>query len=137
MGVIARMVTVTSSGLVQSCFKEWCKYAQEVKESDKMQELLDEKMSKLGLFADKNSGAAMKAASRLAMIMDNGSLLIAITSWKKLAKIDRVARYAKDKNHKKRQQLMGVKDLFKGFAKDLEGGLKDGTPRVDAPPKGP
>merc|ERR1712066_517079 len=63
--VIQRMVAATGSGLVQSCFKEWAKHTAEEKAGERMQEMLDERMGKLGLSAGKNKGAAMKAASRL------------------------------------------------------------------------
>merc|ERR1712187_478041 len=131
--VIQRMVTAMGSGLVQSCFKEWAKHTAEEKAGERMQEMLDERMGKLGLFAGKNKGAAMKAASRLAQLMDDGALLVTITGWKKIAKVDRVARYARAKNHEKRKKLVGVRDDFNGFANELDGVLKAGTPRTEVP----
>jgi len=42
----------------------------------------------------------------------------------------------KEKNEKRKQQLNGVKGLFKNFAAELETGLKQGTPRVEVKKKG-
>lgn len=51
--------------------------------------------------------------------------------WKREAKIEGMRRSGQNKDGKRKEQLAGVKDLFKNFASDLDAGLKAGTPRVE------
>merc|ERR1719287_436183 len=93
---------------------------------------------KFGSFAQRNKGAAGSAMDRAAAAAEASTQIVIFWYWKREAKVERMRRYAKDKNLKKKQQLVGVKGLFKNFANELEAGLKEGTPRVEAgapPPK--
>lgn len=69
------------------------------------------------------------------MLTDESTYIVMFWWWKREVKVERMRRYARDKNSKKRQQLIGVKSLFKNFATELESGLKDGTPRVEVASK--
>jgi len=129
--VIDNMAAMTDSGLVQNCFKSWKAHSEEEKAGDKLQDELDERLKKLSMFSDRNSGAAMNVSQRLALVMDGGAIIATFAVWKKEARIDRMRRYGREKNRKKKEQLAGVKGLFKTFAGELELGLKDGTPRVE------
>mmetsp|Transcript_130367 Transcript_130367/g.225384 ORF Transcript_130367/g.225384 Transcript_130367/m.225384 type:complete len:93 (-) Transcript_130367:219-497(-) len=68
---------------------------------------------------------------RSAYLNELGTYIVVFMYWKKDTKVERMRRWAKEKNDKKKKQLIGVKGLFKNFATELEQGLKDGTPRVD------
>jgi len=133
--VIRRLCDSTAAGLITGVFQEWVKWTADEKDEHKKQEEIEERMAKLGLFGTKNKGSAMKACDRLATIMEVGCLLVTVHTWKKWAKLERIRRYGSEKNSKKKAQLKGVKDLFRGFAQELEGGLKDGTPRIEPAPK--
>merc|ERR1712070_662327 len=74
----------------------------------------------------------MGAMDRSAVAADMSTMIVIFWYWKRETKVQRMKRYAQDKNNKKKQQLIGVKGLFKNFANELEAGLKEGTPRVSA-----
>merc|ERR1712138_383624 len=69
---------------------------------------------------------------RSAAATEMSVLIVIFWYWKREVRVQCMKRYAQDKNNKKKQQLIGVKGLFKNFANELEAGLKDGTPRVEA-----
>merc|ERR1711959_260411 len=130
--VLNRMSAGTESGLVQSCFKAWVEVFTEMKKAMEMEHLLSQQGAKFGSFASRNKASAGSAMDRAAAATDNSTLIVIFWYWKRETKVELMRRYAKDKNMKKRQQLVGVKGLFKNFANELEAGLKDGTPRVGA-----
>jgi len=133
--VLGRMSAATDSGLVQACFKGWVEFFTEQKKAYEMEHLLNQNASKFGSFAAKNKASAGSAMDRAAAATDNSTLIVIFWYWKRETKVERMKRYARDKNQKKKQQLIGVKGLFKNFANELEAGLKDGTPRVGDAPK--
>merc|ERR1719353_252961 len=98
-----------------------------------MEALLSGAGGKFGSFNDKNKKGAMSLTERAALAQDIGSMLVIFWYWKKELKVETMRRYAREKNNKKKQQLVGVKGLFKNFANELEAGLKEGTPRNENP----
>merc|ERR1719174_2161549 len=88
--------------------------------------------AKFGTFAGRNKASAKGAMDRSAAAAEDSPLIVIFWYWKRETRVQRMKRYAQDKNNKKKQQLIGVKGLFKNFANELEAGLKDGTPRVEA-----
>jgi len=135
--VLMRMVGSTDTGLITQCFQAWTTHAKEVAEAEKLQAQLDEKMNKLTGFAARNTQNAMQAANRLAQSMADCVILSAFVAWKRDCKVETMKRYGKEQNEKRKTQLKGVKGLFKNFASELDAGLREGTPRVDAPAKPP
>merc|ERR1712050_457610 len=83
----------------------------------------------------RNGKSAKSCMDRAAEATELGAMLVVFSLWKREAKVERMRRYARDKNVKKKNQLLGVKGLFKNFANELEAGLKEGTPRVDVKKK--
>lgn len=135
--VLMRMVGSTDTGLITQCFQAWTTHAKEVAEAEKLQEQLDEKMNKLTGFAARNTQNAMGAANRLAQSMNDSAVLGIFIAWKRDCKVETMKRYGKEQNEKRKTQLKGVKGLFKNFASELDAGLQEGTPRVEAPAKPP
>merc|ERR1712100_683467 len=66
---------------------------------------------------------------RMVMCGDEGLCLAIFLYWKRESKVEGIKRIAREKNAKKKPQLLGVKNLFKNFASELDAGLKEGTPR--------
>lgn len=130
-GVLQRMTSQSNSGLVGGAFKEWAKYVIEDKESRQLEERLGNSVNRLGAFAQRNSGAAMQEMQRAAIVLEGGSLLITFSGWKREAKVERMKKLGREKTKKKKDQLLGVKGLFKNFASELETGLKETTPRPE------
>merc|ERR1711959_337452 len=128
MGVLNRMSAGSDSALVQQCFKGWVEMYMEVKKANELQDMLDKAGGKFGSFNERNKAGAKNATERAALLQDEQVYLIIMLYWKRHVKCERMRAYAKERNNKKKQQLLGVKGLFKNFANELESGLKQGTP---------
>merc|ERR1719375_3061828 len=132
--VLNRMSAGTESGLIATVFQEWKKAFEEQKQAYEMEALLAANGAKFGSFGSRNKSSAKSCMDRAAEAADMSTYIVIFWYWKREARVERMRRYAKDKNLKKKQQLVGVKGLFKNFANELEAGLKEGTPRVDPLP---
>jgi len=131
-GVLNRMSSATDSGLIQSCFTGWVEVYTEQKKANELEDLIANSQGKFASFNQRNKAGAKGAMDRSAAAAEDSTLIAIFWYWKRETKVARMKRYAQDKNNKKKQQLIGVKGLFKNFANELEAGLKDGTPRVEA-----
>jgi hypothetical protein len=131
-GVLSRMSQATDSGLVQQVFAGWVEVFEEYKRHVEMKEKLNANTSKFATFSNRNKASAKSGMSRTAELQDAGSLTVIFKLWLKEVKVERMRRWAKEKNVKKKNQLLGVKGLFRNFANELEAGLKEGTPRVES-----
>merc|ERR1711966_508128 len=116
--VLSRMSSATESGLVQGCFKAWVEVFEEIKKANEMEDLMMQNAGKFKTFGARNKASA-----------EESTCIVIFWYWKRETRVQRMKRYAQDKNNKKKQQLIGVKGLFKNFANELEAGLTDGTPR--------
>merc|ERR1712032_350645 len=134
--VLSRMSSSSESGLMKTVFTSWVEVFLEQKKSNELQDILNGQNSKFKEFGSRNKTSAGSAGGRAACVAEFGCLIVSFNYWKREVKVEAMRRYAKEKNNKKKQQLVGVKGLFKNFATDLERDLKDGTPRVDALPVG-
>jgi len=121
----------TDSGLVQSCMKGWIDVFLEQKKAMEMEDIINNAGAKFSSFNGRNKASAGSAMDRAAQATEDSTTIVIFWYWKREVKVERMRRFARDKNTKKKQQLIGVKGLFKNFANELEAGLKDGTPRVD------
>jgi len=131
MSVLNKMSAATDSGLIQSVFHEWKEIYEDEKRQAEMEEAMGEKAGKLGNFASRNKGTAMHEMNRMIAVAEAGLQLAVFHFWKRDTKVERMRRYGREKNKKRKDQLVGVKGLFKNFASELENGLKEGTPRID------
>merc|ERR1719408_1210352 len=96
-----------------------------------MEDLINNSGARFSTFNTRNKASAGSAMDRAAAAAEDSTYIVIFWYWKREVKVERMRRYARDKNSKKKQQLVGVKGLFKNFANELEAGLKDGTPRVE------
>merc|ERR1711967_171824 len=101
------------------------------KKAAEMQELMESNAGKFSSFTGRNKGSAKSAMQRAAEAQDIAVQLVIYMYWKKEALVQRMRRYGKEKNTKRKEQLQGVKGLFKNFANELDGSLKAGTPRIE------
>mmetsp|Transcript_43962 Transcript_43962/g.140898 ORF Transcript_43962/g.140898 Transcript_43962/m.140898 type:complete len:593 (+) Transcript_43962:143-1921(+) len=109
-------------------FKEQCK-------NDKMegtaQKAMAQKSSMMKGFNTKAKMGSMSAGERIAKLQEEQTLIFIFSHWKMQTKVERTIRLGREKNEKRKKELMGVKGLFKDFACELETNLSKGTPRVD------
>lgn len=129
--VLNRMSSATESGLVQACFAGWKEEFETQKKALEYEDMINSGSGRFSSFSKRNKASAGGAMDRAAEAAELATTIIMFAYWKRETKVTRMKQYAKEKNHKKKQQLVGVKGLFRNFANELETGLKDGTPRVD------
>merc|ERR1711988_623286 len=119
----------------QMCLKAWIDWVDENKKSREMQEKLQESQDRFSSLTGRK-GSRKSAMQRAAKAQDISIQLVIYMYWKKEALVQRMRRYGKEKNTKRKEQLQGVKGLFKNFANELDGSLKAGTPRLEPKRKG-
>eukprot|EP00747_Dinoflagellata_sp_TGD_P139605 gnl/TRDRNA2_/TRDRNA2_175914_c1_seq3.p1 gnl/TRDRNA2_/TRDRNA2_175914_c1~~gnl/TRDRNA2_/TRDRNA2_175914_c1_seq3.p1 ORF type:complete len:473 (-),score=162.43 gnl/TRDRNA2_/TRDRNA2_175914_c1_seq3:622-2040(-) len=136
-GVLGRMTAGNDTGLLSMTMKAWAETIKEEKNAREMQEKLDAAADKFSGFNSRTKGTAMSAMCRAAETMDRQCLILVFAPWKKEARCERMKRYGKEKNQKKKEQVNNVKGLFKNFAAELDSGLKQGTPRIEIKKKAP
>jgi len=130
--VLQRMTQASEGGLVASIFQGWHEAVEDAKKENEMEAILHAKSSKLSSFSDRNKGSAKNASHRSATLQDQSVLMYFFLFWTREMKTERMRRFGKEKTNKRKQELIGVKGLFKNFAGELEASLKEGTPRVEA-----
>jgi hypothetical protein len=128
--VLTRIAGATEHGLMQQCLQGWIEVFQDVKKANELQEMLNSGSGRFKEFSMRNGKSAKNCMDRAAEATELGTYIVVFQYWKREAKVERMRRYARDKNTKKKNQLLGVKGLFKNFSNELEAGLKEGTPRV-------
>mmetsp|Transcript_62028 Transcript_62028/g.144340 ORF Transcript_62028/g.144340 Transcript_62028/m.144340 type:complete len:543 (+) Transcript_62028:44-1672(+) len=129
--VLQRMVAANETGLVGSSFQAWADAVVEAKNTNDMEATIQQKTSKLAAFTTRNKDSAKNASERVAFLQNQAILIYTFSYWKGECRCERMRRYGKEKNNKRKQELIGVKGLFKNFANELETSLKEGTPRVE------
>jgi len=129
--VLSRVTASSETGIVHSFFTAWAEMFLENKKATQFQEELNQKSAQLSSFSTNNKKNAMSATKRAALIVEQGYYVLVFGHWKRDAKIERVVRYGRETNLRRKEKLVEVKGLFKNFASELETNLKEGTPRVD------
>lgn len=127
--VLTRMSCASDTGLLDQCMKGWIEVFNEQKKANELEDMLNSASGRFNEFSSRNKSSAKGCMDRAAEAADMSQYIVIFCYWKREYKTERMRRYARDKNTKKKQQLIGVKGLFKNFANELEAGLKDGTPR--------
>jgi len=129
--VLNRMSAGTDSGLLQGVFQMWAEVVLEDKRASRMEKEIQAKSAKFAMFGEKNKGSALSAQEKSAWLQDQQMTLLTFNLWKREYKSETMRRYGKDKNDRRKKELIGVKGLFKDFAGSLEATLQQGTPRVE------
>lgn len=122
-----------AGNLVDSVFKGWSQIRGQIKRFQEGEVRHTEKLKVCRDFHIRNKVNAKSHHERHATVIELETLLVIVSVWKRETRIEKVRRWGKDKNMKRKQELIGVKGLFKSFADELETSLKEGTPRVISP----
>jgi len=131
--VMQRMLESSDGGLVTSVFHGWCDVLKEERISAQMEAVLNEKSAHLTGFSNRNKTSAMSASSKAAQIQDTEMMAWCWCVWKREMRVEIVRKRGRDKNDRRKKDLIGVKGLFRTFADELESSLKAGTPRIEPP----
>jgi len=133
--VLTSMTNSNNNALVFSVQQAWIDLIKERKEKERVEHALNQKSSQMGSFQSRNKAAGLSASEKTAFLQDMQLQIYAMCQWKKDAKVERIRRLGKEKDAKRKKELVGVKGMFKNFASELETSLQSGTPRVDLKPK--
>lgn len=128
-GIIDRMNAATDSGLIEHIMSSWAANYKDLKESQKMEELLAAKSAQFGAFNERNKGGAMTAGQKATAVKEYGLVNHAMILWKEYTNLERMLRYYQSRIDGKKTQLKGLQSMFQSFATQLETGIKEGTPR--------
>eukprot|EP00930_Biecheleria_cincta_P069284 TRINITY_DN57035_c0_g1_i1.p1 TRINITY_DN57035_c0_g1~~TRINITY_DN57035_c0_g1_i1.p1 ORF type:complete len:526 (+),score=139.29 TRINITY_DN57035_c0_g1_i1:101-1678(+) len=134
--VMQRMLQSNDSGLVCSAFQGWKDVLKEERAAAVMEQTMSAKAAQLAGFSNRNKMTALSASTRAASLADSEMLAFCVCLWKRETKVEIVRRRGKDKNERRKKDLIGVKGLFRTFADELESSLKAGTPRIEPPKRG-
>ena len=129
--VLNRMNEGSNAGLLALCLKAWTEFIVEEKKMLEMKEIMENNAAKFGSFTGRNKQSADTVMQKYAEAQDIATILAPFQYWKREAKCEGMKRYGKEKDGKRKEQLKGVKNLFKDFASELDAGLKQGTPRIE------
>jgi len=129
--VLNRMNESNNTGLLFTCLKAWMDWLTEEKKMLEMKELMENNQAKMSSFMGRNKSSADSVMQKYAEAQDLAVQLAPFHYWKREAKIEGMRRHGQNKDGKRKEQLAGVKTLFKDFASELDAGLKAGTPRVE------
>jgi len=130
-GVLNRMNESNNTGLQFTCLRAWIDWLVEEKKTIEMKEIMENNSSKFASFSGRNKQSADSIMQKYAEAQDIAMQLAPFHYWKREAKIEGMRRHGQNKDGKRKEQLAGVKTLFKDFASELDGSLKMGTPRVE------
>jgi len=133
--VLNRMNQGSNTGLLGLCIKAWVEFIAEEKKMLEMKEIMENNAAKFASFTGRNKDSADSVMQKAAEAADIACILAPFHYWKREAKCEGMKRYGREKDGKRKDQLKGVKNLFKDFASELDAGLKQGTPRIDPHPE--
>lgn len=121
------------AALRQAVFINWSDMFKKEREEQTLAAKTAAKSAQLQKFTEHSKTSSLSAADKVAWLEDQQVLTYALLTWKRESKYERICRLGRDKNDKRKKELIGVRGLFKSFAQDLETNLTNGTPRVESP----
>jgi len=122
--ILAKAAGATDTGLLHATITAWYQYYLDEKRSNEMALQMQQNANKFSLFGDRfKSGATnvMETAAEHNITMLN---LKVMSAWKLATKVDQLLREHGIKIDGKRQQLMGVQQMFRNFAVQLETSIR-------------
>jgi len=122
----------SATGLLSTVMTAWVKLYQENKLEAEMCEMLNGADSKFTMFGDRSKESGMSALDKAAYHLNLLVMIRCWGAWRADTKIMGVHRNYHNRVEAKRQQLLGVQQMFRNFASELETGLKGSlTPKGD------
>jgi hypothetical protein len=125
--VLQASVGNTESGLIQMAFQGWVEVYHEAQEEARMAEILngaESKFSSLGTAGKMKGKSALEKATHY---LEEAIILRCWNAWRLDTRVEATLRQFHGKIEAKRKQLVGVQEMFRSFANELESGLKRGA----------
>jgi hypothetical protein len=114
----------SDTGLLSTFMTAWVKLYQEQKQEAEMCELINGADSKFTMFGESSKAGGNSAMEKKAYYADMLVIIRCWGAWRADTKIMGVHRQYHHRVEAKRSQLLGVQQMFRNFASELESGLK-------------
>eukprot|EP00405_Crypthecodinium_cohnii_P014496 CAMPEP_0206463452 /NCGR_PEP_ID=MMETSP0324_2-20121206/26612_1 /ASSEMBLY_ACC=CAM_ASM_000836 /TAXON_ID=2866 /ORGANISM="Crypthecodinium cohnii, Strain Seligo" /LENGTH=569 /DNA_ID=CAMNT_0053935861 /DNA_START=196 /DNA_END=1905 /DNA_ORIENTATION=- len=129
--VLTTFAKIYNGAIVGEVLAEWKDLVKYEKLAAKVQGALNEKSEVVKGFCKQFKLVNTSVGERWAQMQMEQTLIFFFMNWKMETKVERMRRLGREKNEKRKKELLGVKGLFKDFASELETNLAKGTPRVE------
>jgi len=128
-GIIDKMNAATDSGLLEHITSTWVQNFKDEKEDKKMAEMMAANEARFGALNGRQKDNAKGVMNKVNEQMALNSMLNCFSHWSTDTKLERIMRHYNAKMESKKHQLQSVQSLFKGFANQLDQGLKEDSAR--------
>merc|ERR1719272_1647136 len=128
-GIIDKMNAATDSGLLEHITSTWVQNFKDEKEGKKMAEMMAANEARFGALNGRQKDNAKGVMDKVNEQMALNNQLKCFAAWATDTKLERIMRHYNSKMESKKHQLQSVQSLFKGFANQLDQGLKEDSAR--------
>lgn len=122
--VLAAASSGSDSAVIVPCWQAWVSLVNEAKAEAEMAELLNGADSKFAAISGKGKENGKTALEKASYHVNMMYLIRHFVAWKLDTKEKKTLRTLQVKIDKKREQLVGIQDMFRKFASKLEGSFK-------------
>merc|ERR1719491_379529 len=113
-----------STGLLHSVLTSWIQLYDEGRKEAEIAEKMHNSKSKMESFQQRNKSSSGSVMNRAGQHMTQMLLLRCFGGWKMDSRMEHTMKAYHARIDAKRQQLVGVQQMFRKFAEQLEGGMK-------------
>jgi len=124
--VLNKMSDGTDSGLLHEVLTEWYSVYKEEKEANEMAEMMNGAQGRFGSFGERNKKGAMSAMERAHQHQNMMIYLQFFNAWRMDWRVEKMLILHNKRIESKRQQLLGVQQMFRNFALQLESNINAG-----------
>merc|ERR1712130_638837 len=117
--ILQRMVAGRDGFLLQKHFKAWCDILRNSTENAKLDVAVNERTARFAFFVERRKESGRVVLQRLIDVLRIQLVDQVFLFWESNTRVQRMRRYGKDKNEKKKTQLKQVRGLFTEFAGEL------------------
>jgi len=125
-GLLNNMHAATETGLLHEVFTAWCEFYKEEKAINEYAEVMNGANGKLGAFGQRNKKGAQSVMERA---HEHNLIMLYLKvwgAWRLDTTIEKTLKMHQGRIDGKRQQLIGVQQMFRNFAKQLESNIQSG-----------
>lgn len=125
--LLSSMSSGTDSGLLHEVLSAWNEFLQDAKKEREFEDIMNKQGGKFKSFHAQNKDSANSVMNKASYFQDLALMLQTFNAWRLEGRHSAVSVKYQAKIEGKRQQLMGVQQMFRNFATQLESGLKEGA----------
>lgn len=122
--MIMRFAASEDTGLVHACMSSWIDFWAEEKQAGEVAEKMHKSQRSMESFSQRNKATSGSLMNRAAEHQVTLLLTSVLNAWRMDASLERAVRGFHSKVDAKRGQLVGVQQMFRNFAQQLESGLE-------------